>query len=69
MIGKAENYRQEAPGSLRQRAGQSSRPKAEEAQQIDKDLEAALEQTFPASDPVAIESTLVAGGRQQSEGR
>lgn len=69
MIGKAENYRQEAPGSLRQRPRQSSRPKAEEAQQIDKDLEAALEQTFPASDPVAIESTLVAGGRQQSEGR
>ena len=69
MIGKAENYRQQAAAPCGSRRANPPGQRKEEAQQIDKDLEAALEQTFPASDPVAIESTLVAGGRQQSEGR
>lgn len=33
------------------------------AQDADDELEEALEQTFPASDPIAMQSTLVPGSR------
>ncbi|MEI9901116.1 MAG: hypothetical protein WDN31_14330 [Hyphomicrobium sp.] len=34
------------------------------AAEAEEELDEALEQTFPASDPIAIESTLVPGGRR-----
>lgn len=40
-------------------------PKAKAAaDETDDELEDALEQTFPASDPIAMESTLVPGSRR-----
>lgn len=34
------------------------------AQEIDEELDDALEHTFPASDPISLESTLVPGGHR-----
>ncbi|MDH4983072.1 hypothetical protein [Hyphomicrobium sp. D-2] len=38
--------------------------KSASARETDRDLDEALEQTFPASDPVSFESTLVPGSRR-----
>jgi len=57
-------------------ASRSARPKATRggspakadkkltAAEAERELDEALEQSFPASDPVAMESTLVSGGRR-----
>ena len=41
-----------------------SKVKPVAASKVDEELDQALEQTFPASDPVAMESTLMPGGRR-----
>lgn len=58
MARKVKEKRPEAHLPAGPEARKAVKPKPEE---IEKELEDALEQTFPASDPVAMESTLVAG--------
>lgn len=63
------------PGSVPPRASSTPERMSEQAkarkvkdkaaaQEIDEELDDALEHTFPASDPISLESTLVPGGRR-----
>ncbi len=50
------------PGHRKAREGKVKEKAA--AQEINEELDDALEQTFPASDPISLESTLVPGGHR-----
>jgi hypothetical protein len=58
-----KSVRRKSVSNLARRVGTSG-ARDERARGEDQ-LNDALEQTFPASDPVSIESTLVPGGRRQ----
>lgn len=64
--GTARRLIKENDGDVRMLAGSEKpgRQKASAARKADSDLDEALEQTFPASDPISSASTLVTGSRR-----
>ena len=60
---KAEGRGQSAKASRPPEAGSKSDAERRKAARAEEQLEEGLEDTFPASDPISIQSTLVPGSR------